>query len=151
MFWLTQRTIELHQVSIGLHRSIEQRISYLSITSALATTLATPNHSAGHDASGNTYFSTMTVTPPANPPAIAAKPMNRTTLAFHATPSPEYENPSALSRVLSMLLMMIMPSAEKMSGIQSTNFTWKSLPFLREWEKVAASIRVKSARENWLG
>lgn len=51
-------------------------------------TFETPIHNAGQLASLTTYFSTITQTPPASPPAIAAKPMNSTTLAFHATPSP---------------------------------------------------------------
>jgi hypothetical protein len=44
--------------------------------------------------------------------------------------------------------MMSMPRAEKMAGIQSTKFTWKSEPFLMDFEKVAASMRVKRAMEN---
>jgi len=123
--------------------------TYLNITNAFATTLATPNHSAGQDASCTTYFSTITVTPPAKPPAIAAKPMNRTTRAFHATPSPLYEKLSALKRDLSMLLMMIMPRPEKMPGIQSTKFMWKSEPLRWDFEKVAASMRTKRAIENY--
>jgi len=51
-------------------------------------TLATPIHIEGQTDSLTTYFSTITHTPPASPPAMAAKPMNNTTLAFHATPSP---------------------------------------------------------------
>ena len=48
-----------------------------------------------------------------------------------------------------MLLMMSMPSAEKMPGIQSTKLTWKVEALRRDLEKVAASTRVKRARENW--
>ncbi len=70
---------------------------------------------------------------------MAAKPMNSTTRAFHATPSPLWEKPSPDSRDLSMLLMMSRPREEKMPGIQSMKVTWMSEPetFL---EKVAASI-----------
>ena len=122
--------------------------THLNITIALAITFATPNQSAGQLASATTYFNTNTVTPPASPPAMAAKPINSTTRAFHATPSPEYEKPSAESRVLSMLLMMSMPREEKMEGIQSTKVMWKSEPLRWDLEKVAASMRVKRAREN---
>jgi hypothetical protein len=41
-----------------------------------------------------------------------------------------------------------MPRKEKMPGIQSTKLTWKSEAFLADFEKVAASIRVKRAMEN---
>ena len=36
-----------------------------------------------------------------------------------------------------------------MPGIQSTKLTWKTEAFLVDFEKVAASMRVKRARENW--
>jgi hypothetical protein len=42
-----------------------------------------------------------------------------------------------------------MPRKEKMPGIQSTKLTWKSEAFLADFEKVAASIRVKRAMENY--
>ena len=71
---------------LTLHLHLKK--TYLNITSAFAITFETPIHSAGQLASLTTYFSTITQTPPASPPAIAAKPMNSTTLAFHATPSP---------------------------------------------------------------
>ena len=98
--------------------------AYESMTSPFATTLATPNHNVGKTAPGTTYLSTHTVTAPAKPPASKANPRNRTSLAFHATPLPEYEKLSADSRVLSIEFMTNMPSAEQMAGIQSTKLTW---------------------------
>ena len=53
------------------------------------------------------------------PPARNAKPRNRTTRAFHATPEPEYEKESAERRDFSMELMISIPSEEKMKGSQS--------------------------------
>jgi hypothetical protein len=70
---------------------------------------------------------------------MAAKPMNRTTLAFHATPSPLYEKLSPDKRLLSMLLMMSRPRHEKIMGIQSMKVTWKSEPLRSDLLKVAAS------------
>lgn len=93
------------------------------------------------------YFSTRTVTPPAIPPAKLAKPRNNTTLAFHATPDPEYEKLSADSRVFSIELMMAIPRTEKIRGSQSTKLTWTSLPFLTDLDQTAASRRTKNARE----
>lgn len=63
--------------------------THLNITSPFATKFATPIYIVGHGALGTTYFSTKTVTPPAMPPAKLAKPRNRTTRAFQATPLPE--------------------------------------------------------------
>lgn len=148
MFWLIQSTTELSlNVSIRPHGRC-QHATHLNITRPLATTLATPNHIAGHNAPGTTYFKTITVTLPAKPPAIDAKPMKSTTRAFHATPSPLYDQVSALSRDLSMLLITTVPSPEKMAGIQSTKFTWKFEPLRSDLLKTAASIRVKRAIEN---
>jgi hypothetical protein len=93
------------------------------------------------------YFSTRTVTPPAMPPAKLAKPKNSTTLAFHATPDPEYEKLSAESRVFSIELMMAIPRNEKIRGSQSTKLTWTSLPFFTDLDHTAASIRTKKASE----
>lgn len=42
-----------------------------------------------------------------------------------------------------------MPRAEKMPGIQSTKLTWKLEPLVVDLEKVAASMRVKRAMENY--
>jgi hypothetical protein len=67
---------------------------------------------------------TNTATPPAIPPARNAKPRNRTTRAFHATPDPEYENESAERRDFSIELMISMPSVEKMKGSQSMKVMW---------------------------
>ena len=99
---------------------------------------------------GTTYLSTNTVTPPAIPPAKLAKPKNKTTRAFHATPEPEYENESAARRDFSIELMMSMPREEKMKGSQSMKVMWigGSEPLRGECEKIAASRRVKNAREN---
>jgi len=101
-------------------------------------------------APGTIYFNTSTVTPPAIPPAKLAKPKNNTTLAFHATPLPLYENESADRRVFSIELMMSMPSEEKMRGSQSMKLmcTGGSLPFFAECDHTAASTIMKKAREN---
>ena len=45
--------------------------------------------------------------------------------------------------------MMSMPREEKMAGIQSTKVRWKVEPLRWDFEKVAASVRVKRARENY--
>lgn len=97
-----------------------QRTTELSIIKAFATTFATPIHSVGNTYSGTTYFNTITVTAPASPPAISAKPRNSTKRAFQATPFPLYEKLSAESRDLSIELITSMPSALQMLGIQST-------------------------------
>jgi hypothetical protein len=93
------------------------------------------------------YFSTRTVTPPAMPPAKLAKPKNSTTLAFHATPDPEYEKLSAESRVFSIELMIAIPRNEKIRGSQSMKLTWTSLPFFADLDHTAASRRTKNASE----
>ena len=74
----------------------------------LAITLATPKYNVCAGYPGTMYLSTMTAcihlvnhrilmasfpspltTEPASPPAMRAKPRNRTSLAFQATPVPE--------------------------------------------------------------
>lgn len=47
-----------------------------------------------------------------------------------------------------MLLMMSMPRALKMPGIQSTKVMWTSEPLRADFEKTAASMKVKRAMEN---
>lgn len=101
--------------------------TYLNIMNPFATTFAIPNQSviklAPSLLSGSSltkYFNTITVTLPANPPAINANPKKRTNLAFHATPDPEYEKLSADNLVFSMELITSMPRAEQIKGIQST-------------------------------
>jgi hypothetical protein len=118
----------------------------------LAATLLTPILNVGHTVPGTIYFSTITVTPPAMPPAKDAKPKNSTTLAFHATPFPLYENESADRRVFSIELMISMPSEEKMRGSQSMNVMWigGSEPFFAECDHTAASTITKKARENYI-
>lgn len=133
-----------------------QSTTLLSEIKNVETTFATPNHSVAPVvlATGTMYFKTSIHTPPARPPAVAAKPMKSTTRAFHASPSPEYEeyaNPllSPASRDLSIELTISMPSTLKMIGIQSTNVMWKSLPLRAEAEKLAASMKMKKPIENW--
>lgn len=82
--------------------------AYLNMIKPLAITLATPKYNVGVGYPGTMYLSTMTAcnhsvnhgvliasfpgpltTEPARPPAIRAKPRNRTSLAFQATPVPE--------------------------------------------------------------
>ena len=118
--------------------------THLNITSPLDTKFAKPIHSTctGNGPFGCTiYFKTSTVMPPASPPAKNAKPKNNTTLAFHATPEPEYEKESADSRVFSIELMISMPNEEKISGSQSMNAIWISLPFISLLDHTAASRR----------
>jgi len=81
------------------------------------------------------------------PPAKLAKPRNNTTLAFHATPDPEYEKLSADNLVFSIELIIAMPRNEKIRGSQSTKLTWTSLPFLADLDQTAASSRAKNASE----
>lgn len=95
----------------------------------------------GHSTEGTTNLRTKTVTPPAIPPARAAKPRNSTTRAFHATPDPLYEKESADSRCFSTLLMMSIPSEEKMRGSQSTKVTCTSEPFRGDLDHTEASRR----------
>jgi hypothetical protein len=108
--------------------------THLAIIPAEAHTPATPNHIAGQLTSLTTYFNTNTVTDPAIPPANSANPKNRISLAFHATPFPEYEKASVESRDLSMEFMTSIPSTEQRKGIQSTKVRWKSEPFSEERE-----------------
>lgn len=123
------------------------------MTRALLTAFATPNHMVGQGCPGTTYFRTRTVTLPASPPAMSAKPMNSTRRAFHATPEPEYEYESADSRAFSMLLITSIPSTLHSSGIQSTIVTCTlDVPFA-VLENTEASRKVKKPRENcggWL-
>lgn len=79
--------------------------------------------------------------PPANPPARNANPRNNTTLAFHATPEPEYEKESADNRDFSIELIISMPRDEKIRGSQSMNVIWMSLPFSALLDHTAASRR----------
>lgn len=123
MFWLTHST------------------TLLSPTRAFAITFSTPMPIMGQLTSWTTNLSTKTVTPPAMPPARAAKPRNRTTRAFQATPDPEYEKESAERRCFSTELMMSMPSDEKMSGSQSTKVTCTSEPLSADLDQTAASSR----------
>ena len=58
------------------------------------------------------------------PPARNAKPRNKTTRAFHATPDPEYEKESAERRDFSIELMISMPKVEKIKGSQSMKVMW---------------------------
>ena len=81
------------------------------------------------------------------PPAKLAKPKNNTTLAFHATPDPEYEKLSADSLVFSIELIIAIPRNEKIRGNQSTKVTWKSLPFQWELDQTAASRMAKKASD----
>lgn len=118
----------------------QYRNTYLSITNPFPTTFAIPNQSVMKLApspcasSLTRYFNTMTVTLPANPPAISAKPRNNTSRAFHATPDPEYEKLSAESRVFSIELITSMPSEEQISGIQSTKVMWRKEALRAECE-----------------
>lgn len=118
--------------------------AHLSITKPLATTFPTPNQIVGQVYSVTMYFITKTTTLPANPPANSANPRNRTSLAFQATPLPEYEKLSADSRDLSMLLITSIPSAEQIPGIQSTNVmcTGGSDGFMTDLDQTDISIRV---------
>lgn len=128
--------------NISLHSAIHALChlkTYLPITPAFAQISATPNHNALPFAPATTYFNTHTVTPPANPPAMAANPMNNTTLAVQACPSappkpPPGEKVSEVRRLLSMELMTRRPSREKMAGIQSVMVTWKWEPLRGEAE-----------------
>lgn len=63
-------------------------MTYLTPTRALLRTHSMPIPSAGIATPGTAYLRTKTVTPPAMPPARAAKPRKRTTRAFQATPEP---------------------------------------------------------------
>ena len=124
------------------------------MTSALPTTLLTPNPKVGNGYPGTMYFKTRTVTAPARPPAIKANPTNKMTRAFHAMPFPEYEYESADSLVLSIEFILLVsirinidpisnvgwrgregkgpymsiPRTLQIKGIQSTNLTWTSPP-----------------------
>lgn len=110
MFCATQRTTELFRISTSLNSGIKWTATYLTITSALASTFAMPKYSVGIGYPGTTYLSTKTVyittisthppktpqtrkkiltTLPAIPPAKSANPKNSTNRAFHATPLPE--------------------------------------------------------------
>lgn len=119
-------------------------LMYLSIIRKLATTLPIPNQMVGHTYPGTVYFITSTTALPARPPASNAKPRNRTSFAFHATPLPLYEKLSALSLVLSIKLMTSMPSALQIPGIQSTKVMWTagSEAFMADLDHTAMSIRV---------
>lgn len=132
-----------------------QSTTLLSEIKNVETTFATPSHNVAPVvlATGTMYFSTSIHTPPAKPPAVAAKPMKSTTRAFQAKPSPEYEYAKPLlspasSRDLSIELTISMPRTLKMIGIQSTNVMWKSLPLRAEAEKLAASMKMKKPIEN---
>lgn len=114
---------ELPPVSLT-HPNHRTQETYLSITPAFANTFANPIPSVGHGTPGTIYFITKTATPPAIPPARKAKPRNRTTRAFHATPDPEYEKESAERRDFSIELMISIPSVEKMKGSQSMKVMW---------------------------
>lgn len=49
-----------------------------------------------------------------------------------------------------MELMTSIPSAEHIPGIQSTNFTWITEPFLADLEKAATSIKQNRPSENYV-
>jgi hypothetical protein len=68
----------------------------------------------------------------------------KTSLAFHATPLPEYEKLSADKRDLSMLLMTSMPRALQIPGIQSIKVMWTGglEPFMADLDHVDMSMRV---------
>lgn len=150
IFCATQRTAELRSVSILILRS-SSRPAHLSIINAFATTLPTPIQIVGQTYSMTIYLSTKTTTLPASPPANSANPKNSTSLAFHATPFPEYENESADSRDLSIELMTSMPKAEQIPGIQSTKVTCTggSEPFKLDLDHDATSISIKKPSENY--
>lgn len=142
MFCATQSTAELYHVSTDTAKPIPQ--THLSIISPFATTLPMPIQMVGHVCSVTMNFITITTTLPASPPASSAKPKNSTSLAFHATPFPEYEKLSADRRDLSMLLITSMPSALQMPGIQSMKvmLTCGSDPFMADLDHTEMSINV---------
>lgn len=116
--------------------------THLSMTKPFATTFPMPIQRKGQERSGTTYFIMSTTTLPASPPASSANPKNRTSLAFQATPLPEYEKLSADKRDLSMLLMTSIPSALQIPGIQSTKVMCESEPLSAERDQDAMSIKM---------
>ena len=50
-----------------------------------------------------------------------------------------------------MLLMISMPSAEQMKGIQSTKVMWTSPPLYGDLDQTLASMKKKKPSENWKG
>lgn len=118
MFCDTQRTIQLlyagekyiYKSSSTNNQSWGECVTNLSMMSEFAITLATPKYSVGKGYCGTIYLRikkhcdrqqtskqpprwsySKRTTDPARPPAIKANPMNKTNLAFHATPLPLYE------------------------------------------------------------
>lgn len=150
MFCATQRTAELHSVSTSTP-DVCCRPTHLSMTSPFATTFPTPIQIVGQTYSATMYFSTKTTTLPASPPASSANPKNSTSLAFQATPFPEYEKESADRRDLSIELMTSIPRAEQIPGIQSTKVTCTggSEGFMADLDQDATSISMKKPSENY--